>query len=592
MSGLVGFTDKQNRYGEKMLRGMRGQLRHFDSYVDDELFSDNDNGVYGSRTHLGFIDQGRQPFAKNGGIISWLEGEFYNQNELRAKYNVDGKNDNELLAGIYHSTGTFDFLRDVDGYFVAVVYEKKIGKLRLITDRYGFKPLRWTVIEGDLVWASELKGFLVHEGFQPVIDREAVNEFVDVGYLMEDRTWFEGVEWVPPASVLTFDRTTAKVDVHAYWSWHAIKSIEGPIDEKQITEELGRLFRRSVQRRLKDNERVGMQLSGGLDSRAILAAVPEKHHPLHIFTFGREGCDDARIAKTASKVKSDEHHAVLLDVQNWLRSRFQGIWVTDGNMNLLHMHATSMHSASEYMDICLNGLAGDVVLGGSYLKEVHLDDFISSEIVRKMTQCRNKVGNFKKWYSIRKTDPYVCNNRVRRFTNAGTILLAQKVEHRHPFFDNGLIELVYSFSDNLRFGSSIYKKMLLSEFPEYYRNIPWQKTGYPISYPDGQVKMLKFKDRIRNKIGRMLGRGKDFKNYTDYSAWLRREPARSVFEKHLKGPDRLYVEYISVTEVESRFDAHMNGEDHSDILCRYLTFEIWLQQIFNGKYRDGEGALS
>ena len=67
MPGLVGFTDKYCKYNQKMLLDMKGILKHFDSYVDETLYSDEN--VYASRTHLGVIDQGKQPYIFDGKIF-------------------------------------------------------------------------------------------------------------------------------------------------------------------------------------------------------------------------------------------------------------------------------------------------------------------------------------------------------------------------------------------------------------------------------------------------------------------------------------------------------------------------------------------
>jgi len=133
MPGLVGFTDKYCKYNQKILLEMRSLLKHYNSYVDEALYSDEN--IYASRTHLSVIDQGKQPYILDGKIFSWMEGEFYNQEELKAKYNVISTTDNELLSNIYNSTGSFEFLKDIDGYYAAVLYDKKEKIVYLITDR-------------------------------------------------------------------------------------------------------------------------------------------------------------------------------------------------------------------------------------------------------------------------------------------------------------------------------------------------------------------------------------------------------------------------------------------------------------------------
>jgi asparagine synthase (glutamine-hydrolysing) len=82
------------------------------------------------------------------------------------------------------------------------------------------------------------------------------------------------------------------------------------------------------------------------------------------------------------------------------------------------------------------------------------------------------------------------------------------------------------------------------------------------------------------------------KSYTDYPQWMREEPARSLLTKTLDPRAALSPAYIPADEVQSALTAHLNGEDRSEKLCRILTFEIWLQQAFEGKYREMVSAGS
>ncbi len=559
MPGLVGFTDKYCKYNQQILLEMRSLLKHYDSYVDEALYYDEN--IYASRTHLGVIKQGKQPYILDGKIFSWMEGEFYNQEELKAKYNVISTTDNELLSNIYNSTGSFEFLKDIDGYYTAVLYDKKEKIVYLITDRYGFKPLYWGLINGDLTWSSELKGFLNYADFKPVIDREAVEEFFDISYLLENRTWFEGVELMSPASVLSFHIKESKVNITHYWLWSEIKPTKEAIDEREIAEELGRLFKESIRKRVNNDERIGITLSGGLDSRAILAAVPENYKPLHTFTFGQKGCDDIRIAKKVSEIKGAEHHALILNSDNWLMPRISNVWRSDASFSLLHMHGMEFYNEyKSYMDFNLNGFLGDAILGGSYISE-----------------------NQSVEYKVR--------NRGRRFINQALFLGESWLMHRRPFFDNDLVCFMLSIPKILRQDSYIYNKMLLSSFPEYYKNIPWQKTGCPISYPDQLVKLITFRNRIINKLKRESKRfGFNFtelNNYTDYPNWIRQEPARSFFENILYSKNAIYPEYVDKTKIQKYLSDHMqNKVNYHNELCTALTFELWLQQVFERKYRE------
>jgi asparagine synthase (glutamine-hydrolysing) len=588
MPGLIGFTDRNQKYDKVMLSKMRALLKYSDSYVDDELFVDN--YIYGSRSHLGVIDQGIQPLILGNRFCLWMEGEFYNQKELKSKYNQRSQTDNELLAKIYESEKSFDFLRDINGYFVAVIYDRKINKLFLITDRYGLKPLYWGIIDGDLVWSSELKGFLGHKYFKPTIDRAAVLEYFNFGYLLENRTWFEGLELVPPASVLSFEVIKSQIIHQQYWSWNDIKNVKDQVDEEEISRELARLFRQSVSSRVHENERIGIFLSGGLDSRAILAAIPQDYKPLHAFTFGQKQCKDIKIARKASFIKGATHHVLEINSKNWLMPRIKGVWKTDGSFSLLHMHGIEFENEyKQHVDIVLDGFGGDIILGGSHLKKKNLDRKVDTTIVKSLTHSNLVIKNFNSWYLISKTDPYFINNRVRRLTNSGLIMSAKKIEQRVPFVDNKLIDLIYSIPDSLRYDTYIYKKMLLMAFPEYFIRIPWQRTGVAINNPKYIVALMKLKKRILNKsryeLGKIGFKLRNLMEYTDYPSWIRQEPAKTFFKNVLLNKNSIFPEFIDNNKIQHYLSNHMSLKyDYHNELCLVLTFEIWLKQVFEKEY--------
>lgn len=565
MPGLIGFTDQQHRYDCEMLTAMRNLLKHSERYVDEPLFFDEN--LYASRTHLGILQQGRQPYVLGEQLFAWCEGEFYNQSELIARYNVVADTDTALLAQLYHSTKGFHFLRDIDGYYAAVVYDKLVRQIHLITDRHGLKPFYWGMIQNNLVWSSELKGFLGHYAFQPKIDQQALREFFDIGYQLENRTWFEGVELVPLGSILTFDLSTSRIHIHPYWSWEEILPIETPVEEEDIVRELGRVFLDTVQSRVHAHERIGITLSGGLDSRAVLAAVPEEYTPLHVFTFGRKRCDEIRIARKVAARREGIHHISTLDALNWLNSKISCIWRLDASISLLHMHMSGFYDDfTSHVDIILDGFMGGPVMGGFYLKK-----------------------------SPDHAETYLARNRGRRFTNLGGVLGETWLAHRKPFASNKLIELAFSLPKNIRQDSYIYNKMLLRFFPKYYTDIPWQKTGYPISYPQRLIEFLQLKNyavaTFFHSFQRFGLHASTVWGYADYSAWIRQDPGRSFCEQVLLSKNALYPAYLNKKRILALLRNHMEGRSvYHDEIGLAVTFELWLQQVFKNKYRDSQGT--
>lgn len=556
MASIFGFSGNKfvREERKKTLLRMQNLVSHQDSYRSDPVFIDNE--VTASRVNTNIIQNHPQPFCKNN-IYIWFTGEFYNQDDLCEKDNSKRISDPKILYQLFTRHNTFDFLKDIDGIFSAIIYDQREKKIHLVTDRYGFKHLYWTIYNGELYWFSEVKCMLALSNYSPKICQQALSNFFTKKHFMENESWFQDVSLLSPATVLTWDILTKTVNTEVYWNWNEIKQLPTGLDEFEIIEELGRLFINAIKMQTLSGEKIGLNLSGGLDSRAILAAMPDNIDPLHTFTIGTPKCDDVRIARIASLKKNAVHHFHEITSNNWFDLRAEGVWWSDGGLNIMHMHCLQgIKEQTKIMKINMNGFLGDAVLGGSYIE---------------------KPGG-------------VINtifNRGRRFVLLGNILFDIFGHTRLPFFNNALIEFCLSIPENLRLNSYIYNKMLIHMFPEYFMKIPWQKTGIPISQRDHVTNISKFLWLSRNYVYRNISRfGIPVLSpltYVDYDTWIRDDPAKKMIGKILFGKNAIYPDYINKRDVQNEFNRHMRGENLGEILCGRLTFEIWLKQIHKEK---------
>ena len=530
MPGLVGFTHSYScRRAAQITERMRRLISHLDFHVSDADFCDT--SIACSRVHTGIVKTDSHSSV-------WIDGEYSAAN----------------FHAQYESDPNFGFLRGIDAIYSAVVYDEPRQLLHLITDRYGLRHLYWAQKGDQIAWASEVKAFTALPWFTPKIQPEALEDFQEFGYLTGNRTWLQGVELLPPATVLTFDLKTRKIESRRYWSWSDIKPLTGKLNEDEIAEELGRLFKRAVAEMAKANVPVGVSLSGGLDSRAVLAAVP---FACETVTFGVEGCDDIRIARVAAEAKKVPNHVVHLNAANWLENRAAGVWWTDGQTNLMHMHAIASFAAqrSRYQ-INLNGFLGDAVLGGSYQKDP-------------------------RWTVTEKVD-----NRGRRLINEGTRLANNVLHNRLPFFQNDLMEFTVSLPDWMKRKSRIYNRMLVRCFPELFRSIPWQATGAPISWPRNAVRARILFDRAKRLIT-----GVNTRDYVHYAEWLRTAPALQTIENLLFAPNVALPDFIDKSLMERTWREHMAGADRAETICGYATIELWLSRIFHTKQQAQLAAV-
>jgi asparagine synthase (glutamine-hydrolysing) len=157
-----------------------------------------------------------------------------------------------------------------------------------------------------------------------------------------------------------------------------------------------------------------------------------------------------------------------------------------------------IQSIAEVFNINLNGLGGDGIHGGSFLTSV-----------RQHFSTTN--------------DPY--GYRGRRYIRVGTMLDELWIHNRFPFYDNELLTFTMSLPAAMRRNSYFYRNALLLIFPDYFKSIPWQKTGLPISAPEPVIRMSILLSRIYNQLvskSRCFGFLRDRRHdYADYASWIR-----------------------------------------------------------------------
>ena len=340
------------------------------------------------------------------------------------------------------------------------------------------------------------------------------------------------------------------------------------------------LFQSAVDQRIVDEDKLSITLSGGLDSRALLAAAASNKFDIKTFTFGEENCLDVTIARQASDVAGAEHAVKVIDKSNWLHGRDKGIKKTGGLKSMLHMHAmSSFEDIATHSPVLLNGYVGDLVLGGSFLKKNRLDQAVAFNDAQKAYGKYAKDSLYDdEYFSFPSLDPFFLYNRGIRFTSLGSDLGNDLLQHKKPFMDNKLLEFVYSLPDKYRLNGKVYYAMLLKHYPDYFATIPWQKTGKPLAKKTALVdiknelkKLIKktVKGSPLEKIGRSIV-SKNTKDFASYYLWMKNDE----FYDYLN--DLLMVKSDLVRKIDEKFIADLvlnfkKGEESAVKLGCLLT---------------------
>lgn len=246
-------------------------------------------GAFLGHRRLSIIDVagGRQPLvSEDGSVVVICNGEIYNHHALRALvesrgHSLSTRSDCEVLVHLWEDEGPA-MLSRVDGMFAAAIWDSRTNTLLLTRDRMGKKPLYYATPGRDIVFGSELRAVLTHPDVTRRVSSESLYRFLTLDYVPTPFSIIDGVRKVEPGGWVLFDRDGLREG-----RYHDLKIPERlrEIDETQAGAEVWESLVRATGMRLESEVPLGVFLSGGLDSSAVLAAMAEHVDPATISTF-------------------------------------------------------------------------------------------------------------------------------------------------------------------------------------------------------------------------------------------------------------------------------------------------------------------
>jgi asparagine synthase (glutamine-hydrolysing) len=259
-------------------------------------------------------DAGRQPMlspSRDVGVV--FNGAIYNFRDLRGQLEQAGcafksQTDTEVLVHGYREWGLDALVNKLRGMFAFSLWDARQQKLFLVRDRLGVKPLAYALDHGTIGFASTVSA-LSAGGFGAELDAQALIEFLEFGYVTEQRAIYREVLKVPPASVVEWNN--GEVRTRQYWSPPTALEAKGPSFNEAV-EESQRLLLGAVERRLQADVPVGALLSGGIDSSLICWAISKLGGNVKAYTIGTPGDEwDETADATATATRLGIEHEVI-----------------------------------------------------------------------------------------------------------------------------------------------------------------------------------------------------------------------------------------------------------------------------------------
>jgi asparagine synthase (glutamine-hydrolysing) len=318
MCGIVGYCDFNKKSTETELTMMMQAIEHRGSDANGHSFHNYSTAIVGlGHQRLSVIDLsegGIQPMSFEHLEIVY-NGEVYNFKEVRTElekldYNFNSQSDTEVILKAYHCWG-IEALQKFNGMFSMVILDKEKERLTLIRDRAGVKPLYWYQKDGLFLFASELKSFHQHSGFEKKINKDVLAQYLQHGYVLQPNSIFEHTEQLNAGHLLELDIKTQKIEKKEYWSvstWYEKPKLI--LTDNEAIDETEKILKKSFEYRMVSDVPVGTFLSGGYDSSLVTALLQaDKNEKINTFTIGFEekGYDESPYAKRVSEHLGTNH---------------------------------------------------------------------------------------------------------------------------------------------------------------------------------------------------------------------------------------------------------------------------------------------
>jgi asparagine synthase (glutamine-hydrolysing) len=582
MPGIAGFTNPYEDQGQnkKLIDSMLRTMTYSDNYIIENNVIDR--SVTMGRSEYVLLRTQSDTYSSDG-VSVWMVGEFYDTSTDGIK---SGTTYTKMICSHYRHNTLKSFLQSVNGSFCACIYDSVKKRVSLLADRFGSRYMYWSRMGNSLIWASEIKCLLNYPGFPIEIDRNGVEDFVFFGYMLNDRTLLRNVRLLDAASILTYDLNNGGIDIDKYYTFELQPKML-LYDKEKIAEELGDIFRKAVRIRCKADIPLTVLLSGGYDSRAILAAIPDNLSPIHTVTFGEEGNEEIPIAQKYAIMKKSIHKISILKPDERFTPRIEQVWWTDGHYSILHMHGSgSTERNKKGPAVVLHGAASEILgVRNAMYSLNNLEQYFRTEVAHPELPSRMKeeLRDYILQYDL--FHDFFVDNYTRKFNINGVRLgMAGGAHIRTPFIDNDIFDYARLIPFELKKDRIIYLEMLRMNFPDYYREdtqIIQKHISHSYSAKYALNKVIRQK-HLRKLIRTIYRRSK--KSEKKISSFIQNQATRQFIEDTLLQKNAYSKEIISMDRATDWYVKLLNNDNiYAESLGRLLTVEVWLKLIYEKK---------
>jgi asparagine synthase (glutamine-hydrolysing) len=398
------------------------------------VFVDREAGLAHARLSIIDLAGGQQPMVtQDGALAITFNGEIFNYLELRDELLAAGhrfatSSDTEVVLECYAEKGT-ECVHDFNGQWALAIWDARRRELFLSRDRMGIRPLYYTVTNGTLVFASEIKSILVHPAVSRALDRKALDQVFTFWHTIGDRTILEGIHELPPGHCMRF--RAGKISTWPYWR------LRYDYVNEELTEEAyaGRFLELLVDAsrlRLRSDVPVGAYLSGGLDSSVITALINRfSDTPLRTFSvvFEDPEYDESVYQADVIRHLQCEHDETLCTYHDIGRALPEVVWHAE--KPIVRAAPAPLYRLSGLVrdhgyKVVLTGEGADEVLGGyDIFKEAKIRRFWGAQ-----------PGSLRRPLLLKRLYPYMSNIQALPVAYLKSFFRVRPEDLSSPFFSH------------------------------------------------------------------------------------------------------------------------------------------------------------
>jgi len=373
MCGICGkfnFEPKRN-VSELLVRTMLATIRH--RGPDDEgIYLSRQVGLGHARLSIIDLQTGRQPLSNEDGTV-WIvfNGEIYNFAELRdfllkRGHTFKTRTDTEVIVHLYEELGP-RCVEKLRGMFAFALWDENSKTLFLARDRVGIKPLYFSVSNDAIVFASEIKAIVADPSIARDLAPEVIDRFLTFLYVPGEETLFRGISKLAPGHYLV--ARDGKTEIREYWDL-SFTAAPNSLTVKDAEQKLSSLFAEAVKMHMIADVPVGVLLSGGVDSTAVLRCAAEHTgKEINTFTvgFADPGVADERpYARLAAEAVGSRHHEMTISGSDFISFLPKYVWHMEEPV--CEPPAVALYYVSklarEHVKVLLSGEGGDEAFAG------------------------------------------------------------------------------------------------------------------------------------------------------------------------------------------------------------------------------------